>query len=423
MKAKSDAADAYKAFFAWARTQHGATIRHFHSDRGGKYTSNALKAFHQQHGTEQRLTTHDTPQHNGIAEALNRRLMERVRAFLHHSGLPKFLWGEALQHAVWLKNRTSTRALGAITPFERLHGHKPNLAGVPEWGQRVWVHNLKGSKLDARGLPARWVGYDIESPHAHRVYWPEKHPNPISVERDVKFTSDTVTLYLPSPPQPRPQVPTPKVQPVDTTSSHPLPQTPQLNVRIPAADPIPETPDEDAEAPDQAVYDDYIIPSPMTPLEPTPPPQQPPPAPRKPKPPPPARLDPPRRSARIAGQSQAGRTAPTEAPIPNTLRAHVRRALMSQQGTDSANESFTTAPEEPSHAEMAFHVEIDTMMAAAAHDANGDPRSISEVRSHSDWPEWQQVMEHEIETLECTGTWETVPRPEGKNVVGSKWVF
>jgi hypothetical protein len=72
---------------------------------------------------------------------------------------------------------------------------------------------------------------------------------------------------------------------------------------------------------------------------------------------------------------------------------------------------------------MAFHVEIDTTMAAAAHDANGDPRSVSEARSRSDWPEWQQAMEREIETLECAGTWETVPRPEGKNVVGSKWVF
>ena len=60
---------------------------------------------------------------------------------------------------------------------------------------------------------------------------------------------------------------------------------------------------------------------------------------------------------------------------------------MSQQGTDSANESFTTAPEEPSHVEIAFHVEIDTMMAAAAHNANGDPQSVSKVRSRSDWPE------------------------------------
>ena len=32
-------------------------------------------------------------------------------------------------------------------------------------------------------------------------------------------------------------------------------------------------------------------------------------------------------------------------------------------------------------------------------------------------------MEREIEMLEHAGTWETIPHPKGKNVVGSKWVF
>jgi Reverse transcriptase (RNA-dependent DNA polymerase) len=96
---------------------------------------------------------------------------------------------------------------------------------------------------------------------------------------------------------------------------------------------------------------------------------------------------------------------------------------LSQHGTDSANESFVTAPEEPSYAEMAFHVEIDMMMTTAAHNANGDPCSISEAQSRPNWPKWQCMMEREIETLKHTGTWDTVPRPEGKNVIGSKWVF
>ena len=96
---------------------------------------------------------------------------------------------------------------------------------------------------------------------------------------------------------------------------------------------------------------------------------------------------------------------------------------MSQQGTDSANESFTTAPKEPSHTEMAFHIEIDTTMAAATHDANGEPRSISEAQSRSNWPKWQRAMERKIETLEHAGTWETIPHPKGKNIIGSKWVF
>ena len=70
-----------------------------------------------------------------MAESLNCRLLERVRAILHHAQLPKNLWGEAIKFAVWLKNRTSTRALGNTTPFERLYGKKPDLGGVPEWGQ------------------------------------------------------------------------------------------------------------------------------------------------------------------------------------------------------------------------------------------------------------------------------------------------
>jgi GAG-pre-integrase domain len=46
LKAKSDAVDTYKAFFAWVHTQHGPMICCFCSDHGGEYTSNDLKAFH-----------------------------------------------------------------------------------------------------------------------------------------------------------------------------------------------------------------------------------------------------------------------------------------------------------------------------------------------------------------------------------------
>ncbi|KAH9952523.1 hypothetical protein BC827DRAFT_1149047, partial [Russula dissimulans] len=112
------------------------------------------------------------------------------------------MWAEAVKHAIWLKNRTSTRALGSVTPYEKLYGEKPNFMDVPEWGETVWVHTKKGSKLDARGLQARWVGYDTDSTHAHRIYWPNQ--NKITVERDVKFPTrpkfkpPTTTTSVPS---------------------------------------------------------------------------------------------------------------------------------------------------------------------------------------------------------------------------------
>jgi hypothetical protein len=74
---------------------------------------------------------------------------------LHASGLPKNLWGEAVMHAVYLKNRTSTRTLEGKTPFEMLTGKKPNIANLHEFGTKVWVHDTCSSKLDGRSC----VGY------------------------------------------------------------------------------------------------------------------------------------------------------------------------------------------------------------------------------------------------------------------------
>ena len=60
-------------------------------------------------------------------------------------------------------------------PYEMLYSDKLDLSHTPVWGQSVWVHSATGSKLDARGLEACWVGYDTNSPHAHCIYWENKH--------------------------------------------------------------------------------------------------------------------------------------------------------------------------------------------------------------------------------------------------------
>jgi transposase InsO family protein len=78
LRTKDQAFDAYKQFAAWADTQHGIKVKRLRSDRGGKYTGNAFSTFLQQQGMERHLTTADTPQHNGVAESLNRRLLECV---------------------------------------------------------------------------------------------------------------------------------------------------------------------------------------------------------------------------------------------------------------------------------------------------------------------------------------------------------
>ena len=78
-------------------------------------------------GTKHRLTVHDTPEQNGVAEQLNQILVEKSRAMLIESNLPKSLWGYAILHANYIKNCTHTHSLPDKTPYEMVHGKKLNL--------------------------------------------------------------------------------------------------------------------------------------------------------------------------------------------------------------------------------------------------------------------------------------------------------
>src|ERR1700723_2342239 len=113
--------------------QRKAGIQKLRSDWGGEYLSGPFDNHLAKAGTLRILTVHDTPEYNGVSERLNRTPFEKVRAMLHASQLLKFLWGEAVKHTVYLKNRTSTKALNRMTPFEAYFGKKPNLTGFHEF--------------------------------------------------------------------------------------------------------------------------------------------------------------------------------------------------------------------------------------------------------------------------------------------------
>jgi hypothetical protein len=137
-------------------------------------------------GTARSLTTLDTPQLNGVAEQLNRLLLECIRALQHTSAFPKSMWGEALRHATWLKNCTAMRTLGNKTSYEELFGTPPDLSGLRLWGCNTWVHDDSGTKLDARTREGHWLSFDVNA-QAHRIYWPSM--GTMSVERNVYFTT------------------------------------------------------------------------------------------------------------------------------------------------------------------------------------------------------------------------------------------
>ena len=85
-----------------------------------------------------------------------------------------------------------TKAVEGMTPYEAAFGKKPNLRGLREWGERVWVRVEKGNKLGGRVREGRWIGIDDDS-KGMRVYWPDT--TTVTVERNTYY-DDTSASYL-----------------------------------------------------------------------------------------------------------------------------------------------------------------------------------------------------------------------------------
>ena len=141
---------AYQQFEAWLDQQLAVKVHMLHSDWGGEYLGNKFIMYLKRQGMAQWLTAHNTPQHNSIAEQLNRTILKRVHALLHASSQPKFLWGEATHHIVWLKNQTPTKVLDGLTPYKVAFRWKPDLSKVWEWESVVYARTEQRNKLEWR---------------------------------------------------------------------------------------------------------------------------------------------------------------------------------------------------------------------------------------------------------------------------------
>ena len=70
-------------------------------------------------GIRLEFTVPKMPELNGLAERMNRTIMERVRTMLAHAKLPKTFWAEAMSTATYLINRSPSVPLDAAKGVDR----------------------------------------------------------------------------------------------------------------------------------------------------------------------------------------------------------------------------------------------------------------------------------------------------------------
>ena len=79
------------------------------ADKGTEFTSAEMRHYCLDIGTTFAFASSNSCQQISANERAGRTLANMVRCFPADSGLPKFRWGELMQTAVYLSNRTTTR--------------------------------------------------------------------------------------------------------------------------------------------------------------------------------------------------------------------------------------------------------------------------------------------------------------------------
>ena len=161
-------------------------IGRIHSDYGLEYVS-----LGKQHpDTVKTFSPPYTPELNGIAERINRTIVEPARSMLCQADLPECFWPYAVRQAVFVRNRVRHSTINA-SPYFLITGKKPSLKHLRVFGCAAYVLRLPqtGGKFAPRADEGTLLGSDEHGIYTVLVEGESEAPR-IMKSRHVTFDED-----------------------------------------------------------------------------------------------------------------------------------------------------------------------------------------------------------------------------------------
>ncbi|CAI7926834.1 unnamed protein product, partial [Closterium sp. NIES-53] len=171
-------------------------VLHLHSDRGGEFSSDLLKAFCRSEGIRQTFTLPASPQKNGIAERRIGMVMDVAHTSMIHADAPHFLWPFAVQYAAHQINLQPHVTLPETTPTLQWMGKVGDASAFRVWGSRAFVRDTTSDKLSSRAVPCVFLGFPPDAPR-WQFYHPTSHR--VLSSQDITF-DESVSYYHPTEP-------------------------------------------------------------------------------------------------------------------------------------------------------------------------------------------------------------------------------
>ncbi|XP_011859670.1 PREDICTED: uncharacterized protein LOC105557114 [Vollenhovia emeryi] len=128
--------------------QTGRKIKAIRTDNGKEFINKKFQEITEKYGIVHQTSVPYSPQQNGLAERANRTIVEKARAMLLDAGLSKTYWAEATSTAVYLINRSPTKAITRKTPEDVWTRRKPDLRHLRLFGSPVLAHIPKEKEVN-----------------------------------------------------------------------------------------------------------------------------------------------------------------------------------------------------------------------------------------------------------------------------------
>ena len=171
MKQKSDVVVAFQKFLQFS-ARFGKVTR-LRTDCAPEYLSEAFESICRKNLIQHETSARYTPSQNGTAERSFGTLHSHARCLLIDSETSHRFWPLAYKYAAHLYNRSPIERIGC-TPFQLVHGYKPNVSKLHKFGLPVHTLVMKPeSKLHPRTVPGKFMGIDPQT-SAYLIYYEDE---------------------------------------------------------------------------------------------------------------------------------------------------------------------------------------------------------------------------------------------------------
>nr|GEY81777.1 hypothetical protein [Tanacetum cinerariifolium] len=368
MCVQNEASEVIISFIKKTQVNLQLQVQRVRADNGTEFKSKTLANLFDDVDITQQFSAARTPQQNGVVKRKNKTLAEAARTMLTFANLPSFLWADAITTACFTQNHSIIYKRFDNTPYELMNKRKPSIKFFCVFGCRCYLLNdYEGvGKLKANRDIRVFVGYSKESV-AFRIYNIRTRKIYESVNGNFDEISEMASKQF-------------SLEPALSNSNEREKSSNPLVLKV------SEASKKDLEDLFQDFYDEYfdsskIMKSSTTNIETS------------------------------INEEVFHESIPINM-IPNGDEASTSHNVFNERLEDAYFDASTSF-HDPSN--------VHTYYQPYPHEKNSiEPANMAEALKNANWV---SAMQEELDQFARLKVWRLVPRPEGKSVIKTKWIF